>query len=321
MDVSNPIRIGSDQLEVQVSPHGGALVGVRFTGQARNLVLGFADPAQRHIHPFAGPLVGPIANRIAHGKVVIDGQSHQMERNEHARHTLHSGDAGLHNRLWEVQDYDTHHVTLTCALADGACGLPGNRHITARYSVVQNDLTLDLGATSDAATVMNIAPHAYWNLDGCADVSAHQLRLNAQHYLPVDAEMIPTGAQAPVSETQFDFTQMRPVPLEPWLDVNFCLSTPPHGPLREAAQLRGSDGSTLTLSTTTPGLQVYNGALLPNTPVAMDDCPPIAPYSAIALEPQGWPDAPNHAHFPSITLGPDAPYMQRSVFHLSQNTE
>ena len=317
-----PIILTSQQLQVTILPFGASLVGVRFANHARNMVLGFANPQNhRSVHPFAGPLVGPIANRIAGGRVDIAGQTYQMQRNEQGRTTLHSGDLGLHNRLWTVASKGPDHVTLTCALTHGENALPGNRIITASYRIEGTALILTLNATTDRPTAINIAPHAYWNLDGAPDVGQHQLHINANTYLPVDDHMIPIGQVYPVAGTAFDFTNSAPVPLAPWLDVNYCLSNEPRRSLTRAAVLRGADGTTLTLSTTAAGLQVYNGAFLPDDTAQMADCPPIAPYSAIALEPQGWPDAPNQPGFPSIMIDTDTPFHQQTVFHLAQNIE
>ena len=315
------LSLHSDRLHVALLPFGAALVGVRFQGVARNLVLGFA-PAQtlKTAHPYAGTLIGPIANRLAQGKITIAGKSYQMPSNENA-HTLHSGDDGLHARRWDVIAQSDSSATFQTRLGAGEGGLPGNRLITACYTLAGSALTLDLKASSDCITPMNLTSHAYWNLSGNPDVGDHTLEVAATQYLPLDHDNLPKGTIASVDQTDFDFTTPRPVPLAPWLDVNFCLHDHPHQPLRPAARLTVVDGTALSVETTAPGLQVYNGAHLPSTPVAMADCPPMAPYSAIALEPQGWPDAPHHAGFPSILIGPDETFTQTTVFRLSQGRE
>ncbi len=62
----------------------------------------------------------------------------------------------------------------------------------------------------------------------------------------------------------------------------------------------------MRLATTEPGLQVYDGRA------------PIRPgggaYEGLALEPQGWPDAPNRPGFPSVVLRPGETYHQTSVW-------
>ncbi|MFC6584049.1 galactose mutarotase [Sulfitobacter aestuariivivens] len=225
MTPDTPIHLHTDPLHVTILPRGAALVGVRLSGQTRNLVLGFADPADHSACLiFAGPLVGPVANRIRDGLVRIDGTTHRMPRNENGRTTLHSGPDGLHAQNWQVTDHRPDMVTLKCTLADRHGGLPGNRRITARYALSGSTLRLTITATTDQTTPINIAAHPYWNLDGAADVSGHRLSVAAQSYLPVDADNLPTGDTAPVEGTPFDFRQPFPVPLTPALDVNYCLA-------------------------------------------------------------------------------------------------
>jgi aldose 1-epimerase len=306
-----PIPLRSDALEVAVLPLGAALVGLRFAGEPRNMVLGFADPADHSRLPvYAGAIVGPVANRIRAGLVEIDGMRHTMALNENGVTTLHSGPEGLHGRVWQVIAQTGDSLTLTCTLADGACGLPGVRQFTACYAVTGADLTLTLTGATDRPTAMNLAPHVYWNLDGGGDVTGHTLQVHATHYLPTDARSLPTGEIAPLAGTAFDFTKCRPVPADPALDVYFCLSSTP------AARLRGSDGTTLEITTDAPGLQVYNGASLPTGTAVWADGPPLGPYAALALEPQCWPDAPHHRHFPQIRTTPDSPFRQVTTFRL-----
>lgn len=317
--MSKVIDIRNEALEVRVLSLGATLAGVRFAGENRNLVLGFADPADHaRIPAFAGHLAGPVANRVRGGRVEIDGQVYQMPLNEEGRTTLHSGPDGLHAQAWGIADQSTAHVTLGCTLPDGANGLPGNRDFTARYEVTQSTLRLSITATSDQPTPLNIASHPYWNLDGRPDVSDHSLHIAAEHYLPTDAHNLPSGDLAPVEGSKFDFRTLAPVPLDPALDLNFCLTDRMLETPAPVATLRGQDGTTLRIATTCPGLQAYAGAHLPDLPVAMADSPPVKPYAGIALEPQHWPDAPHHAHFPQITLRPGETYTQITQYHLTK---
>ena len=317
MTQASSITIRSDTIHATILPRGAALVGVRFAEQDRNLVIGFADPADHiNVSICAGSLVGPIANRVRGGRVMLDGRSYQMPLNEDAN-CLHSGPDGLHTLLWQVEEKTINHVTLSCELQDGANGLPGNRRITARYRIDANTLTLKIDATTDQPTPMNIAPHPYWNLDGQPDVSAHRIGVHATHYLPTDSQGLPTGEERLLAGSDFDFTTEKPVPLTADLDVNFCLASAPVDRPQPAATLRGGDGTCLDIATTAPGLQVYAGSALPDMAVDMADCPPLRPYSGIALEPQHWPDAPHHEYFPQITLMPGETYSQTTHFTLT----
>lgn len=314
------IDISSSALKVRILSKGATLAGVRFADDPRNLVLGFAEPDDHaRVPAFAGHLAGPVANRIRAGRVEIDGVVHHMPLNEANRTTLHSGPDGLHAQDWAIKKHHIDNVTLTCTLPDGCNGLPGNRTFTATYGITDSTLRLTITATSDQSTPINIASHPYWNLDGGRDVSGHTLQVAAKDYLPTDAHNLPKGNLRALAGTPHDFQHQSPVPLDPALDLNFCLSDSMRAEPVHVAQLSGQNGTTLRIATTCPGLQVYSGAHLPDLPVAMADCPAIAPYSGIALEPQHWPDAPHHTHFPNILIAPGEKYRQVTDYILTKN--
>jgi aldose 1-epimerase len=111
--------------------------------------------------------------------------------------------------------------------------------------------------------------------------------LAADHYLPATTEFIPTGEIREVADL-FDFRKEKAVlPGKPDLDNCFCLSSAATD-LRDVMVLRGQSGVEMTVATTEPGLQLY-------------DCRHDG-YKGLAVEAQGWPDAPNKPGFPAITL-------------------
>lgn len=125
--------------------------------------------------------------------------------------------------------------------------------------------------------------------------------MKAESYLPVDADLIPTGDVAPVAGTQFDFRVPRRIGTR-GIDHRFCLSGAPK-PIRPVAVLRSlENGVSMTVETTEPGLQAYDGAYMPPTGMAGLDGRQYGPYAGIALETQSWPDAPNRPDFPSAIL-------------------
>jgi aldose 1-epimerase len=63
-------------------------------------------------------------------------------------------------------------------------------------------------------------------------------------------------------------------------------------------------GRTLEVLTTQPGIQFYSGNALRSR----------RPRSALALEPQHFPDMPNRPEFPSTLLSPGAEYHAQIVY-------
>ncbi len=306
------IEIANDHLRARLSPLGAGLVGLWHGAVQNSLVLGYADGTPAG---YMGALVGPVANRIGGAAVTVDGTRWQMQANEGTT-CLHSGDDGLHSRLWTVSDRNATEVTFALTLAHGDCGLPGLRRITARYAVQETTLQLEITATTDRATVMNIAHHPYWNLAGSGTIESHELRVFGDSYLPVDAAKLPTGAQAPVSDLGLSAQAATRLEQAAPLDHNICLGVRREAP-QPAACLTGPNGLHLTISTTEPGLQVYDGAGLPEQSEAAVLGAKIGAYAGIALEPQGWPDAPHHDNFPPIVLQSGNNYRQNTLYTLN----
>lgn len=304
------IRIRAGVLTARVLTIGAILQEVRLEGMGHSLTLGSARLAD-YEGPmgYFGAIVGPVANRIGGARAVIAGREYRFAENEPGR-TLHSGPEGTHAQVWQVDAATDAAVTLSLALPDGQGGFPGNRRIVARYEVLPPaTLRLTITARTDADTLMNPAQHSYWNLDGSPHWRGHRLRIAADHVLPVDAGLLPRGSVVPAGGTPMDFRRERALREgAPPLDTNFCLSEGSVG-LREVAWLTGATGVGMVLATTAPGLQVYDGRAAIR--------PGHEPHEGIALEPQHWPDAPNHPRFPSIALAGGEVFSQITEWRFS----
>lgn len=295
---------------------GAVIQDLRLAGHEPPLVLGFdrfdayeKDPA------FFGAVVGRYANRIRDGRFTIAGQRHQSERNFLGRHTLHGGSNGYFRRPWTVSLHGRDFVTLTLHDPDGSMGFPGALEVACTYRLkVPGTLTVELTATCEEPTVCNLTQHSYFNLDdgGASDILGHRVMLNAGAYLPVDADMVPTGVVKPVDGTPFDFRHARPLEMEIEgeqlaYDQNFCL-TSARGPLRQAAWAQGAaSGVEMELWTTEPGVQLYVGQHVAPAEPGLGGLD-YHPFSGFCLEPQVWPDAPNRPYFPQATLWPGEKY-------------
>ena len=295
------ITIAHGDLSASILTKGATLQSVRLKGVAHDLTLGsdsLADYEGRMLN--FGCLVAPVVNRFTDARAPIGGKSFQFEANQSGRHTLHFGAASTRQKVWDVAEVSDSAVTLTLTLPAGEGNMPGNRPVRATFAITDHGLQLDVTATTDALTLFNVANHGYWNLDGSDTWAGHQMQIAADRYLPVTADFCPTGEIASVEGSIFDLRQMRPItPGVDTYDHNFCLSDGPV-PLRDVLWLRGASGVTMTVSSTEAGVQVYDGR--------GGQRPGRAPYEGLAIEPQNWPDAPNHAGFPSIELAPGQVY-------------
>ncbi|MCE6968781.1 aldose epimerase family protein [Cereibacter sphaeroides] len=310
------LSLRAGDLRVALLDWGAILQDVRLKGIDWPLTAGSPDFAA-YLGPLRwfGAIVGPVANRIGGARALIGGRLVRFEPNE-GKTLLHSGALGTHARLWQVVEATEAQALLRLDLPDGCDGFPGTRRIEAGVTLEPPaSLRLSLTARSDAPTLMNLANHSYWTLDPEPGIAGQQLSVNAQGWLPTRAGL-PVGEVA-AAAGPFDLREARPLARDEVIDHNFCLADAPRA-LTAAATLTGRAGLRLDLSTTAPGLQVYTGREIDSGTFPGHHGRPYAPFDAIALEPQMWPDAPNHPGFPPITLNPGETFRQETLFNFSR---
>ena len=315
---------------VQLSNVGAGLVAAVVPdkdGNMADVVLGYPDPMSYFGDgPCAGKVPGRYANRIALGRFSLDGKEYVLPVNNGPNH-LHGGPEGFQNKVWESRENEGG-VEFLYYSEDGEMGYPGALKVVARYEwTEENELRLTLTAESDAATVVNLTNHAYFNLngEGNGNILGHVLRLNASEYLPTTDSLIPLGESAPVAGTPMDFVNEKVIGTEikadfPALkygkgyDNCWVIDGAEPGQIQEAAYLYAPEsGRTLTMFTTQPGVQVYTGNWLSGCPAGKNGHV-YEDYDGVAIECQNFPDAPNQADYPSAVLRPGEVYGQAIIF-------
>lgn len=307
------ITLSNPHLRVGILTYGAIIQSLRMTGVGYDLTLGSDQIADYEGEMmYHGSLIAPIVNRFTDAKAGLGGQTLQFEANFLGKHSLHSGAAGVQHKVWTIEGATQDSVQLALTLPDGEGGFPGNRNVTARFALEGATLRLDVTVTSDRTTVWNAANHSYWNLDGTPTFDGHSLQIMTDHYLPTDAAFLPTGEIRAVAGTELDFRTARQIgPNAPALDNCFCLGNGQTA-LRPALILTGASGVQMTVSTTEAGIQAYDHRHQPAQGAA---------YAGLAIEAQNWPDAPNHAGFPSIALQMGQSLTQTTTWHFAQRTE
>ncbi|MBO0661773.1 galactose mutarotase [Jiella sp. MQZ9-1] len=302
--------IDHDGMTVEIAAMGASVKTLSPRGASHSMILGLAANDYGLSNTgYIGASVGRFANRIARGRFTVDGETYSLPVNDGLNH-LHGGPRGFSHRVWSLSSRTDRDVVLTLHSPAGEEGYPGALDATARFKILSGEeFEIVYEAITDAPTLANLTAHLYFNLDGAGDALGHRLSVAADDYLPVDDSLIPTGTLAPVAQTPFDFRGLRPLADRPAvLDHNFCLASTRHGAPHPAAWLEASaSGWALELATTEPGLQVYDGAKLDGS---QSDAAgrPIQAHAGLALEPQVWPDSPNHPSFPSAILRPGEIY-------------
>lgn len=290
-------------------------------GRMADVTLGHATLAEYLGQPqYFGSSVGRVANRIAGGRFVLDGEAYAVPCNN-GPNALHGGPEGFDKALWEVAEVRSVSepmVRFKLVSPHGDQGFPGELTVAATYTL--NDagaLTIDYAATTDRPTIVNLTNHAYWNLAGeGAAIGAmdHMLMIPAAHFLPTDASAIPTGELCPVAGTPFDFRKPTAISarvrdasheqirIGTGYDHNWVVARTRSDMPRLVAQLiHPASGRTLNVLSTEPGVQFYSGNFLDGSSIGKSgQCYRMG--DGIALEPQMFPDTPNRPEFGSIRL-------------------
>jgi len=319
-------------IEVRVMTYGAAIVSLKTpdrAGQLKNIVLGFdtLDPYLAGV-PYFGATVGRYANRIANGRFTLDGKSYQLPQNDGVN-SLHGGRQGFDKRVWSARANQSAHgavLRLTYVSAAGEEGYPGALTAHVTYQLADDDtLAIDYEATTTAATPVNLANHAYFNLTGdpTHTILDHQLSLNADRYTPVDATLIPTGELRAVAGSAFDFRAPYAIGKRigdadeqlqrgHGYDHNWVLNKPQPGAMTLAALLSDPDsGRLLEIRTTQPGIQFYSGNFLDGKPAGSGS---VFQYrTGLCLETQHFPDSPNQPAFASTILRPGQVYSEKTL--------
>ncbi|QJP15929.1 galactose mutarotase [Starkeya sp. ORNL1] len=282
----------------------------------RRVVLGFEDAElYRTNPPHLGATCGRVANRIGKGRFTLDGTTYQLALNERGRTHLHGGERGFDRRPWRILARDAASVTLGRTSPDGEEGYPGTVEVRCTYRLcAPGTLRIEMEATTDRTTPVNLAHHSYFTLEPGASVRGLTVEVAAGRYTPTDADLIPTGEILGVASTPYDLTTPRRLDGDAThYDLNYVLDRtriePGGDRLAFAARARAADGLTLEVWTSEPGLQLYDGAKLAEGSHGLGGQRHGA-HAGICFEAQNFPDAPNHPDFPSPWLRPGERYRQ-----------
>jgi len=295
-------------------------------GTPANVVLGYQHVEEYRGHPrFYGAIAGRYANRIGGARFSLDGRAYQLARND-GENSLHSGPLGFDQVFWEVTAHDAHSVTFSTLSPDGTNGFPGTLHVDVTYTLDEDGLAIAFTATTDAATVINLTHHAYFNMAGEASggsILGQWLQIPASRFTPVDAHLIPTGALDDLTDSPLDFRTPKPIGRDIAVadaqlarghgyDHNYVLDAA--GGVRRVATLYDpGSGRVLEVHSDQPGVQFYSGNFLakgaPGTSGRI-----YANRDGLCLEPQKFPDSPNKPAFPSARLNPGERYVHQMAF-------
>ena len=314
----------SGAVELRLISYGARVTALRTKdreGVMADVALGY-DSLREYVentNVFLGVIAGRFANRIAKGRFVLEGKTVQTTIND-GMNMLHGGVEGFDRRNWSSREVEDG-VEFTLVSEDGDQGFPGTLTARVRYTLRGDLVRIEYSATTDKTTVVNLTNHTYFNLagEGSGTILDEVLTLEADAFTPVaDAAAIPTGEIAGVAGIPFDFrdgavigarigVENEQLKFGRGYDHNWVLRGRA-GELRPAAKVvEPRSGRMLVVETTEPAIQFYSGNFLDGTLVGKSGAAYVQ-RSGFCLETQGFPDAPNHAEFPSTELKPGEVY-------------
>ena len=296
-----------------------------------DIVLGYGDEINYKPNPlYLGCIAGRYANRIANGQFMLNGKLVKLTQNDNGNH-LHGGNKGFSSRPWDVIEHKTNTLTLSLESRDKDENYPGTLKTTVSYAINDsNELKIEFNAFSDMDTIINLTQHSYFNLNGNIgrDILDHKIKINSNQITEIDDQLIPTGKFLDVKDTPLDlrkFTRIgkminqnfQQMNFAKGYDHNFVLSNNKAKNIKKVAELIGDKTKIkMCVKTDLPGIQFYSGNFLDGSYKGKNGFK-LTRNSGLCLEPQYFPDSPNHTHFPSTILKKGDVYTHNITYGLS----
>jgi aldose 1-epimerase len=310
-------HLQNNSLRVVLSNYGASIISIFVKDVNENwvdVIVG-PDTIEKQLNKDAkyyGSTIGRYANRIANAKFELNGKEYLLSKNEKENH-LHGGFNGLDTKIWEVEKEQDNVIKFKCISVDGEEGYPANVLITCTFLLNKSSLQILYTAKADADTIFNITNHAYFNLNGIGDILGHEIYINANEYLPVDAFCIPTGAFNLVDNTPFDFKTVAPISSKIYndneqlkygngYDHSFVLNNKNDNNFSLAATAKGDISKIqLAVYTTEPSVHLYMGNFMQGLNVFKNEMADYA-RTAFCFETQHFPNSPNNINLPTTIL-------------------
>lgn len=304
--------------EVDVINYGAVITSIKVPiskSKKVDVVLGF-ETLENYIQsfnlpnaPYLGAIVGRYAGRINNAEFILNDEKIKLTKN-HGAHQLHGGSNGFSKALWKVNNITSNSIILEYISADKEENFPGQLTTHVTYTVTEeNELKVEMIATSTEDTIINLTQHSYFNLDGHSeDIVNQELFVNSSKTLETNIDNIPTGRFFEVARSPFDFSFTKECPTK--IDNTFVLND---NDSVSAILISKKNNLKMSVFTNQPAVHIYVGGNCFNQIKGKDNAS-YHPLSGICFEAQNFPDAPNHEHFPSAILKKDETYHHKTTF-------
>lgn len=302
--------------ELSVTNYGATITELKIpvsVSKKTDVVLGFKN-LEDYINsydlpspPYFGTTVGRYAGRIKNAQFPLNGKSISLNKN-HGENNLHGGISGFSRKVWNIIETTSESITLEYISAHNEENFPGELTVRVTYALTDhNELKVKYTAKSSEDTVVNLTQHSYFNLDGHQnDVTNQKLIINSDKITETDQELIPTGSFLLLKNHAFDFSTAKPCPAS--IDTTFALKDE-----NAATLISEKNNLKMTVITNQPAVHVYVGGNCFHQIKGKENVD-YHPKSGICFETQNFPDAPNHANFPTSILRKGEEYNHQTTF-------
>lgn len=327
----------SNNITAKLTNYGAILVSLFVpdkNGEISDVVLGF-DSIEKYENgniPCFGATVGRNSNRIGNASFSLNGEIYHIDKNERNKNNLHSGFNQYKNRLWNYNiNEENNSVIFSMLSPDGDQGFPGNFNVSVTYTLTNdNELKIEYKGISDKDTIANMTNHSYFNLAGHNGKTAidEDLYINADKFLEVDEESIPTGNMVDVTNTPMDFRIPKKISLEieddfsqlkltSGYDHSYVLNKP-KGSLEKIATLSDNvSGRKMDVYTDCVAVQFYAGNFIESCKtIGKENCT-YKNRSGVCLETGFLPDSINKDNFDSPILKAGDEYHSITIYKFS----
>ena len=316
-------------LTVKITNYGGIVTSMLVPdkmGNYEDVVLGF-DNLQNYLdgHPYFGSLIGRYANRIAKGMFELKGVLYYLAANNGENH-LHGGNRGFDKVVWDSEPFVEENevgLNLSYLSKDMEEGYPGNLNVKVTYRLTnENQLIIDYFAETDKACPVNLTHHSYFNLTaGKENILNHKVMINANSYVGIDNNLIPTGQIRDLIGTEMDFTLPKIIGsridmVDGGYDHCYIINKNPDDMSLIARVHEETSGRIMEVYSTEPGVQFYSGNFLDGSIKGKNGIV-YDKHFGFCLETQHFPDSPNQKDFPSTILYPGESYAYSTIYEFS----
>ena len=316
-------------LTVKITNYGGIVTSMLVPdkmGNYEDVVLGF-DNLQNYLdgHPYFGSLIGRYANRIAKGMFELKGVLYYLAANNGENH-LHGGNRGFDKVVWDSEPFVEENevgLNLSYLSKDMEEGYPGNLNVKVTYRLTnENQLIIDYFAETDKACPVNLTHHSSFNLTaGKENILNHKVMINANSYVGIDNNLIPTGQIRDLIGTEMDFTLPKIIGsridmVDGGYDHCYIINKNPDDMSLIARVHEETSGRIMEVYSTEPGVQFYSGNFLDGSIKGKNGIV-YDKHFGFCLETQHFPDSPNQKDFPSTILYPGESYTYSTIYEFS----